>query len=46
MESLHTDLLPSQAEAAPLLEVRLHSLDAAIERALADWEREEELAAR
>jgi nucleoside-diphosphate-sugar epimerase len=46
MESLDTDLLPSQAEAAPLLDVRLHSLDAAIEHALADWERDEELAAR
>ena len=46
MESLDTDLLPSQADAAPLLDVRLHSLDAAIEHALADWERDEELAAR
>jgi uncharacterized protein YbjT (DUF2867 family) len=46
MESLDTDLLPSQAQAAALLDVRLHSLDAAIEHALADWEREEELAAR
>jgi uncharacterized protein YbjT (DUF2867 family) len=46
MESLDTDLLPSQAEAAPLLDVRLHSLDAAIEHALAEWEREEGLAAR
>ena len=46
MESLDTDLLPSQAEAAPLLDVRLHSLDAAIEHALADWERDEQLAAR
>jgi uncharacterized protein YbjT (DUF2867 family) len=46
MESLATDLLPSQEEAAPLLDVRLHSLDAAIEHALAVWEREEKLAAR
>jgi hypothetical protein len=46
MESLDTDLLPGQVEAAALLGVRRHSLDAAIEHALADWEREEPLAAR
>jgi nucleoside-diphosphate-sugar epimerase len=46
MESLDTDLLPRQVEAAALLGVRRHSLDAAIEHALADWEREEPLAAR
>ncbi len=46
MESLDTDLLPSADEAAPLLDVKLHSLDAAIEHALAQWEREEPLAAR
>jgi uncharacterized protein YbjT (DUF2867 family) len=46
MESLDTDLLPTQALAAPLLDVRLHSLGAAIEHALAEWERAEELAAR
>jgi hypothetical protein len=46
MESLDTDLLPSQAEAASLLGVRRHSLDAAIEHALAEWERDEDLAAR
>jgi uncharacterized protein YbjT (DUF2867 family) len=46
MESLDTDLLPSQEEAAPLLDVHLHSLDAAIEHALAVWERDEKLAAR
>jgi uncharacterized protein YbjT (DUF2867 family) len=46
MESLDTDLLPRGAEAAALLGVRRHSLDAAIEHALAEWEREEPLAAR
>ncbi len=46
MESLDTDLLPEDDEAARLLGVRLHSLDAAIEHALAVWEREEPLAAR
>jgi uncharacterized protein YbjT (DUF2867 family) len=46
MESLATDLLPRDDEAARLLEVRLHSLDAAIEHALAVWERTEPLAAR
>ena len=40
MESLDTDLLPREDEAASLLEVRLHSLDAAIEHALAEWERD------
>jgi uncharacterized protein YbjT (DUF2867 family) len=46
MESLATDLLPSDDRAAALLGVRLHSLDAAIEHALAEWERHEPLAAR
>jgi uncharacterized protein YbjT (DUF2867 family) len=46
MESLGTDLVPEDREAARLLEVRLHSLDAAIEHALAEWERVEPLAAR
>ncbi len=46
MESLDTDLLPAADQAAQLLEVRLHSLDAAIEHALAEWERDEPLAAR
>lgn len=46
MESLATDLLPRNDEAAPLLGVRLHKLDAAIEHALAVWERTEPLAAR
>jgi uncharacterized protein YbjT (DUF2867 family) len=45
MESLEHDLLPRH-EAAPAFGVRLHSFDAAVERALRDWERDEELAAR
>jgi uncharacterized protein YbjT (DUF2867 family) len=46
MESLDTDLVPADDRAAQLLQVRLHTLDAAIEHALAEWEREEPLAAR
>ncbi len=46
MESLATDLLPSDDRAATLLGVRLHSLAAAIEHSLAEWERHEPLAAR
>lgn len=46
MESLGTDLIPEDDGMAQLLHVRLHRLDSAIEHALADWEREEPLAAR
>jgi uncharacterized protein YbjT (DUF2867 family) len=46
MGGLETDLLPRDDRAAPLLGVRLHSFDAAVERALRDWETVEELAAR
>lgn len=46
MESLGTDLLPRDDRAARLLEVRLHSLDAAIEHALREWEAAERLGAR
>jgi uncharacterized protein YbjT (DUF2867 family) len=46
MESLDGDLLPRDDRAARLLGVRLHSLDAAIERALREWETIEPLAAR
>jgi uncharacterized protein YbjT (DUF2867 family) len=46
MESLQNDLLPAGDGAAELLGIRLHSLDAAIERALAEWEAVEPLAAR
>jgi uncharacterized protein YbjT (DUF2867 family) len=46
MESLDEDLLPRDDRAARLLGVRLHSLDAAIEHALGEWEATEPLAAR
>ncbi len=46
MESLQYDLLPAGVGAAEQLSVRLHSLDAAIEHALAQWEAAEPLAAR
>jgi uncharacterized protein YbjT (DUF2867 family) len=46
MDSLGTDLLPRDDRAAELLGVRMHSLNAAIERALRDWEAREPLAAR
>jgi uncharacterized protein YbjT (DUF2867 family) len=46
MESLEEDLLPRDDRAARLLNVRLHSLDAAIEHALREWEEVEPLAAR
>jgi uncharacterized protein YbjT (DUF2867 family) len=46
MESLDTDLLPADDRAAVRLGVRLHRLNAAIEHALAEWERHEPLAAR
>jgi uncharacterized protein YbjT (DUF2867 family) len=46
MESLDHDLLPRDNRASELLAVRLHSLDAAIEHALGEWEANERLAAR
>lgn len=46
MESLEHDLLPRDDAAAAAFGVRLHGFDAAVERALRDWERTEELAAR
>jgi hypothetical protein len=46
MESLGSDLLLRDDRAALLLGVRMHSLDAAIDRALRDWESVERLAAR
>jgi uncharacterized protein YbjT (DUF2867 family) len=46
MGGLESDLLPRDDRAPELLGVRLHRLDAAIERALRDWERSEEIAAR
>jgi uncharacterized protein YbjT (DUF2867 family) len=41
MESLESDLLPRDDRARELFGVRLHRFDAAVERALADWERDE-----
>jgi nucleoside-diphosphate-sugar epimerase len=46
MEGLTSDLLPRDERAAPLLGVRLHPFDRAVEHALAEWERSEPLAAR
>ena len=46
MEGLEHDLLPRDDRAARLLGVRLHRFDAAVERALRDWEAAEPLAAR
>ena len=46
MEGLEYDLLPRDERAAEAFGVRLHGFDAAIERALRDWERVEELSAR
>jgi uncharacterized protein YbjT (DUF2867 family) len=46
MEGLQGDLLPAEENAAARLGVELHSFDAAVEHALADWERVEPLAAR
>jgi uncharacterized protein YbjT (DUF2867 family) len=46
MESLEHDLLPRDAAAPDTFGVRLHGFDAAVERALREWERTEELAAR
>jgi uncharacterized protein YbjT (DUF2867 family) len=46
MEGLQGDLLPADDHAAELLGVRLHSFDAAVEHALAEWEESEPLAAR
>ncbi len=46
MESLEHDLLPRDDAAAAAFGVPLHGFDAAVERALRDWERDEELGAR
>jgi uncharacterized protein YbjT (DUF2867 family) len=46
MESLDTDLLPRDHDVAEAFGVRLHSFDAAVERALRDWELTEEVAAK
>jgi len=46
MAGLQGDVLPRDDRAPGLLRVRLHSFDAAVERALRDWEDMEPLAAR
>jgi uncharacterized protein YbjT (DUF2867 family) len=46
MGSLETDLLPRDDRATGLFGVRLHTLDAAVDRALREWEAVEELAGR
>jgi uncharacterized protein YbjT (DUF2867 family) len=46
MEGLETDLLPRDHDAPGAFGVRLHSFDAAVERALRDWEETEDVAAR
>jgi uncharacterized protein YbjT (DUF2867 family) len=46
MEGLGHDLLPRDGSAPDLLGVRLHSFDAAVERALREWEEREPLTAR
>jgi len=46
MGSLQGDLLPADDHAAELLNVNLHSFDAAVEHALSEWEESEPLAAR
>jgi uncharacterized protein YbjT (DUF2867 family) len=46
MESLETDLLPRDGDAAAAFGVRLHPFDAAVERALRDLETREEVRAR
>jgi uncharacterized protein YbjT (DUF2867 family) len=46
MEGLNADLLPADDDAAGILGVELHSFDSAVEHALCEWEKVEELAAR
>jgi uncharacterized protein YbjT (DUF2867 family) len=46
MESLESDLLPRDHDAADAFGVRLHSFESAVERALRDWEQIEEVAAK
>jgi uncharacterized protein YbjT (DUF2867 family) len=46
MESLEHDLLPRDSAAPAAFGVHLHGFDAAVERALRDWERTEKLVAR
>jgi uncharacterized protein YbjT (DUF2867 family) len=46
MEGLHGDLLPRDDRAQEIFRIRRHGLDAAIERALREWEATEPLRAR
>ena len=46
MEGLTADLLPRDREVRTLMPIRLHRFSAAVEHALADWERVEPLRAR
>jgi uncharacterized protein YbjT (DUF2867 family) len=46
MEGLNGDLLPADDHTADILNVELHSFDAAVEHALHEWEKVEPLAAR
>ena len=46
MESLESDLLPRDGDAARAFGIRLHSFGAAVERALREWEQIEEVAAK
>ena len=46
MEGLEHDLLPRDDDAADAFGIRLHRFDAAVERALREWEQTEEIAAR
>jgi uncharacterized protein YbjT (DUF2867 family) len=46
MESLESDLLPRDEDAAAAFGVRLHDFDAAVERALREWETNEEIRLR
>jgi len=46
MEGLEHDLLPRDDDAAAAFAIRLHRFDAAVERALREWEQTEEIAAR
>jgi hypothetical protein len=46
MEGLESDLLPRHHDAPAAFGVSLHDFDAAVERALREWEQTEEVAAR
>jgi uncharacterized protein YbjT (DUF2867 family) len=46
MQSLESDLLPRDDSAREIFGIRLHSFDRAVEHALREWERDDELAAR